>query len=96
MPEVKDGYWNQEARLTQYHNPSKEKPEVGDLIIIEGTILDQNGHVAIVSKVTDNKVEIIQQNPGPKTASRITYRLKKTRNGLYKIKHKQLLGWLRK
>ncbi len=39
------------------------KPQVGDLLIMEGTILDVNGHVAIVSKVTDKEIEIIQQNP---------------------------------
>ena len=95
-PKLKDGHWNINAQLTQYTNPSKSKPQVGDLLIMEGTILDINGHVAIISNVTKNKIEIIQQNPGPRTQSRITYKLRQLKNGQWKIKHKTLLGWLRK
>ncbi len=95
-PNIKDGYWNKDARLTQYRNPSKSKPKVGDILVIKGNILDLNGHVAIITKVVGNEVEIIQQNPGPNTASRETYELTKTENGLYKLRQKQLLGWLRK
>jgi len=95
-PTGKDGHWNKDARLTQYTNPSKSKPEVGDILVMEGTILDVHGHVAIVSKVTEKKIEIIQQNPGPRTPSRVTYKLRHLRNGQWNIKHKTMLGWLRK
>jgi len=96
LPKVKDGYWNKERRLTQYHNPSKEIPKVGDIVILKRTLLDGNGQLGIVTKVNEKEVEIIQQNPGPSTQARRTHKLIKTRKGLYKIKGRLILGWLRK
>ena len=61
---VKDGKLNSTRNLTQYSNPSKSKPKVSDLIIFDGTTFNSYGHVAIISNVTDNSIEIIQQNPG--------------------------------
>ena len=60
-----------------------------------GTASNKYGHVAIISKVSENKIEIIQQNPGAFTKSRKTISLDKT-NGAWKIKNKRILGWLRK
>lgn len=51
--------------LTQYTNPSHLKPQVHDLLIFDGTNFNKYGHVAIISKVDNHSVEIIQQNPGP-------------------------------
>ena len=50
------------------------------------------GHVAIISRVTDNKIVIVQQNTGLRTRS--TFTLKKTGNW-WKI-YVNALGWLRK
>ncbi|WP_289665342.1 CHAP domain-containing protein [Flavobacterium panacagri] len=94
-PRVKDGELNSKRDLTQYTNPSKEKPEVGDLMIFSGSILNRFGHVAIISKVSENEIEIIQQNPGPFNDSREKFELEKEK-GYYKIKNERLLGWLRK
>lgn len=73
--ELKDGDKNEKRNLTQYSNPSQTKPKEDDLVIYSGTIFNRFGHVAIVSKVTDKEVEIIQQNPGPFGKSRETYSL---------------------
>ncbi|WP_268847264.1 CHAP domain-containing protein [Flavobacterium aestivum] len=93
--ELSDGAKNQKRDLIQYHNPSKSKPKVEDLIVLSGTIFNRFGHVAIISKVTDNEIEIIQQNPGPFGKSRETYLLKKE-IGNWKIDNDRILGWLRK
>ena len=93
--EVKDGELNSKRNLIQYTNPSKSKPQVGDLVIFSGSVLNRFGHVAIISKVSEDEVEIIQQNPGPFSSSRENFTLE-TNNGNYKIDYKRLLGWLRK
>jgi surface antigen len=92
---LSDGQYNKQRNLTQYTNHSKSKPKVDDLIIFDGTIFNKYGHVAIVSKVTDNKIEIIQQNPGPLGTSRAQMGIRKN-NGVWKIQNDDVLGWLRK
>ncbi|MTH16411.1 CHAP domain-containing protein [Flavobacterium sp. LC2016-01] len=94
-PRIKDGELNLKRNLTQYTNPSKEKPEAGDLVIFSGSLLNRFGHVAIISRVSENEIEIIQQNPGPFGSSRESFALK-IQKGNYKIDNKRLLGWLRK
>lgn len=93
--QIKDGEKNKQRNLKQYKNPSKSKPKINDLVIYSATTLNKYGHVSIVSKVTENKVEIIQQNPGPFGNSREKYDLI-NENGKWKIKNDQILGWLRK
>lgn len=90
-----DGKFVKDRGLSQYSNPSSSKPQVNDLVVYDATIFNKYGHVAIISKVTDNKVEIIQQNPGSIDPSRETYKLTKTK-GKWKIEKKKVLGWLRK
>ncbi len=92
---LKDGEKNEQRNLTQYTNLSKTKPKVDDLLIFSATIYNQYGHVAIISKVTDTEIEMIQQNPGPYGKSRETYDLK-FKNGKWKIDNDRILGWLRK
>ena len=72
---LKDGQKNKKRDLTQYTNPSNSNPKVDDLLIFVGTTLNKYGHVAIISKVTGNEVEIIQQNSGPFNKSRETFSL---------------------
>lgn len=90
---IADGTINKRRNLLQYSNPSKTKPKVGDLIIFDGSTGNPFGHVAIISKVTDSEVEIIQQNPGPYAPSRENLELTFT-NQQYQISDG--LGWLRK
>lgn len=93
---IADGEINKKRNLIQFSNPSISKPKEGDLIVMGSTILNSYGHVAIVSKVTTNTVEIIQQNPGPYSSSRETFELIKTTDGNWELKNKRILGWLRK
>ncbi|MCC9073043.1 CHAP domain-containing protein [Flavobacterium sp. F-65] len=93
--ELSDGQKNEKRDLTQYTNPSTSKPKVDDLLIYSGTIFNRFGHVAIVSNVTDNEIEIIQQNPGPFSKSREVFPLLK-KEGKWTIDNDRILGWLRK
>ena len=90
---VKDGQLNKGRNLKQYSNPSKTKPKVGDLVVFDGHIFNKYGHVAIVSDVNNNKVELIQQNVGK--TSRVKFSLVH-HNGKWKIAHERILGFLRK
>jgi len=90
-----DGQKNKQRNLTQYRNPSQTKPKVDDLLIFDATISNKYGHVAIISKVTENEIEIVQQNPGPFGKSRINIPLENI-NGKWNINNERVLGWLRK
>jgi surface antigen len=90
-----DGQKNTLRNLYQYANLSKTKPQVNDLLIFDGTIFNKYGHVAIVSKVTDVEIEIIQQNAGRYSKTRNTFSLEQ-KEGKWVIDNKRILGWLRK
>jgi surface antigen len=92
---LSDGQKNKKRNLTQYTNLSQTKPKVDDLLIFTGTLFNQYGHVAIVSKVTENEIEIIQQNLGPFGQARETFKLLKEENK-WRIGNDRVLGWLRK
>lgn len=91
---ISDGELNEKRGLIQYGNPSKSRPQEGDLIVFSPSVLNRFGHVAIVSKVTGNDVEIIQQNPGPFGSTREIFNLNQTDK--WEIDNKRILGWLRK
>lgn len=95
VPNLKDGQKNEQRNLIQYTNPSKSKPKANDLIIYSGTILNKYGHVSIISKVNEQEIEIIQQNPGPYGSSREKYNLI-NEDGKWLIDNNRILGWLRK
>jgi surface antigen len=90
-----DGEKNEIRDLSQYANPSNTKPKVNDLVIFEDTAFNKYGHVAIISKLTENEIEIIQQNPGPFSKSRATFSLE-NKDGKWEINNDRILGWLRK
>lgn len=92
---VADGTKIKSRNLVQYTNSSSSKPKVNDLLVYDGTTFNKYGHVAIISKVTNTKVEIIQQNPGAMGPSRETYKLSH-KNGKWKVEQGKVLGWLRK
>lgn len=92
--QLNDKILNKDRDLIQFKNPSQSKPRIDDLLVFMGTTLNPYGHVAIVSKVFDNSVEIIQQNSGPYGSTRATFQLKKE-NNLYKIDNDLIMGWLR-
>lgn len=92
---IADGALNKQRNLTQYTNRSTSKPAVNDLVVYAGSLFNRYGHVSIISKVSDNEIEIIQQNPGPFGDSREVFELSHS-DGLWYIENKQILGWLRK
>ena len=92
---LKDGEKSKRRDLLQYSNPSATKPKVDDLVIFGGTTFNKYGHVAIISKVRDSEIEIIQQNPGPFGTSREIFQLD-NKGGKWKIENTRILGWLRK
>lgn len=91
---VKDGKINKSRNLIQFSNPSRYKPEVGDLVIFDGHGGNPYGHVAIISHVGTRYIEIIQQNPGPFAPSRVNFDLDSSSAG-FSIGHERLLGRLR-
>jgi len=93
-PSLEDGQRNTRRDLVQYQNPSRTQPKVGDLVVFAGSYAGGYGHVAIVSDVKDEKIEIIQQNPGAHGNSRSTFSLKR-QDETWHI-GAEILGWLRK
>lgn len=89
---IPDGNLNPKRNLLQFHNSSPTKPQVDDIIVLGWSKYD---HVAIISKVTDNDIEIVQQNPGPTASSHATFPLI-YKDGLWKIDSFRVLGYLRK
>lgn len=94
-PSVKDGQINSIRNLMQYSNPSKSKPKVNDLLIFGATSGNEYGHVAIISKVGTDEIEIIQQNAGRYGNSRANISLK-FKNESWQLESSRVLGWLRK
>ncbi len=95
MPAIADGKLNTMRNLFQYTNGSISKPKKGDLLVFDGTVFNEYGHVAIVSWVGEDELEMIQQNPGPSAPSREKLGMVKEGNR-WRIKSSTLLGWLRK
>jgi len=93
-PLLEDGQRSTRRDLVQYRNPSRSRPKVGDLVVFVGTYAGGYGHVAIVSDVKEDEIEIIQQNPGPYESSRVKFSLKH-HNETWRI-GAGILGWLRK
>ncbi len=90
-----DGQKNTKRDLIQYTNPSTHRPEKGDIVVFKGTLLNRYGHVAIISDVNDQSIEIVQQNPGPFRPSREKFFLHHE-NDMWKIGQSNILGWLHK
>ena len=92
---LKDGAMNKDRNLKQYTNPSATPPAVNDLLIWSAYAGNPYGHVAIVSKVGEDFIEIIQQNGGPTAPTRMKFDLK-YENKLWYIEGSNILGFLRK
>jgi len=90
---VKDGKLNKARNLVQHSNPSLAKPKKYDILIFGKTDSNPFGHVAIISKVSDDEIEIIQQNMGFFGNSRERMDLI-FRNEKWEIKNSKILGRL--
>lgn len=89
---VADGALNADRALLQFRNGSASLPEVDDLLVLDGWGGNPYGHVAIISRVGDGEVEVIQQNTG---STRNIYDLDMI-DGKWRIDSKRVLGWLRR
>lgn len=88
---LKQGELNKSRGLVQYYNGGDTKPKVDDLLVFTDS---EYGHVAIITKVSDNYIEVIQQNVlgYPRQKFSLT-----EKNGDYFIgDDKTPAGWLRK
>lgn len=90
-----DGALNSKRGLHQFVHPSASKPQRGDILIYSGFAGNSFGHVSIVSQVGNNFIEVIQQNPGPFSKSRVRFGLT-SESGKWHISNDRILGWLRR
>lgn len=90
---LKDGMLNKDRNLVQFTNGSKASPKVDDLVIFKGNLFNPYGHVAIISKVAGNEIEIVQQNVGKNSRDYFQLRFE---NNKWSINDSSVLGWLRK
>lgn len=90
--DIKNGELNKVRNLLQFENNSTSKPEINDLVIFP---FSKYGHVAIISKVENKSVEIIQQNiyGMPRELYDLSFI-----NGKYSVSkgERKPIGWLRK
>ncbi len=89
-PEVIDGAMNTQRNLRQFKNGGVFRPQVNDILVFEGR---EYGHVAIISRVLRDEIEITQQNVGRSSRHRIKLLHKK---GRYYLMNRSALGWLGK
>lgn len=92
---VPDGALNKDRMLVQYRNGSSHRPAEEDLIIFAPWAFNPYGHVAIVSQVGADFIEIVQQNAGPFGATRERLPLM-LREGKVSVGNDRVLGWLRR
>ncbi|HPQ20830.1 MAG TPA: CHAP domain-containing protein [Saprospiraceae bacterium] len=88
-----DKAYNRERGLMQYRNVREYKPEVEDLIVYDSYPGNPFGHVGIVTRVSDNEIEIISQNFGKTTRREV--KLVHFMD-YWTIADYHILGWLRK
>ena len=89
-----DASYNEKRDLVQYSNASLKKPAVNDILVFDGHLGNKYGHIAIISKVSENSIEIIQQNAGPDAPSREELKLVLI-NDRWKVMNRRVLGWMR-
>lgn len=94
-PSLKDGQLNTARNLVQYRNNGKEKPRVDDILVFKENNFNPYGHIAIVADIQGDQIEIIQQNAGPFSSSRESFKLEPASHK-WIVKNSNLLGWLRK
>lgn len=85
-----DGGLNSRRGLFQFRNGSPTKPSPDDLMVFTNTTY---GHVAIVTTVGDDSIEVIQQNI--LSGSRQRFSLAATNGHYYVSGSRQPAGWLR-
>jgi surface antigen len=85
-----DGALNPRRGLVQYRNGTTARPQPDDLLVFTDT---KFGHVAIVTQVSDNSLEVVQQNILGKPRQRFSL---VSSNGCWFVTAPRLpAGWLR-
>jgi surface antigen len=88
-----DREYNRSRGLMQYRNVRTYLPQEGDLLVYDSYPGNPFGHVAIVSEVGSDYVEIVQQNMGSRSREKL--KLVKYLD-YYTVADYYVLGWLRK
>lgn len=90
-PDIPQGQLNPARHLIQYYNGGNEPPQPDDLMV---WAYDRYGHIAVVTRVTDREVEVIQQNVT--RGSRMTLPLE-AQDGSFRVGDgpRSPVGWLR-
>jgi len=89
---IGNGY-NSSRALNQYLNGNSNRPKRNMIIVFDANEDNPYGHIAIISKVIKDEIEVVQQNWGKHT--RMTLPLFET-DGKYIVGHADVLGWLGK
>jgi len=90
--ELEDVAYNSHRGLMQYRNSRYEKPQVGDILVYGSYEGNPFGHTGIISKVSTDEVELIQQNFGAKTRQKLKL---VEFMGIYTVADYNVYGWLR-
>ncbi len=96
LPSVGDGQMNTQRNLIQFANPSISPPQEEDLLVLKPTIINQFGHVGIISAISSKEIEMISQNTTVFGSTRESFQLTQNEEGLWYIENDRVLGWLRK
>jgi surface antigen len=89
-PALADGALNPRRGLVQYRNGASAKPHADDLVVFTDT---RFGHVAIVSEVASDSLEVVQQNILGKPRQRLSLACS---NGCWFVSApRRPAGWLR-
>ena len=86
-----DGALNPQRGLVQFQNGSRHKPQADDLIVFNDT---KYGHVAIVTRVGEDSLEVIQQNI--LSGTRGQFSLLASNGHYFVTAPRPSAGWLRK
>lgn len=90
---VDNGTLNVQRGLIQYVNGAGDLPAEEDLVVFGPWVFNRFGHVAIVTQVGPDFVEIIQQNPGVFGHSRERFPIV-VESGVARVDAPRLRGWL--
>ncbi len=90
-PSVSQGKLNKQRGLIQYRNGGNVKPKIDDILVFTDT---KYGHVAIVTDVGSDYIEVIQQNVNGQVRQKI--RLTKKKSNYYVGTTRKPSAWLRK
>jgi surface antigen len=88
--DTKQGEMNKDRGLIQYYNGGNVSPEADDLLVFTD---GGYGHAAIITSVSANEIEVIQQNVFGKTRDK--YKLTVSDGNYFIENNEKPAGWLR-